>query len=186
VGHHDLAVRLLQSREFPSWGYEIEQGATTIWERWDSYTKEDGFGRHNAAMNSFSHYAFGAVCEWMFSTLAGIEMAEPAFGEILIQPSPPSPGSNPDHEPVTWVKARYDSIRGPISVSWKRESGHFHLTVTIPANTTARVAIPSKDAAAITESGQPVTDARGVKLVNVADGKAMLSIGSGTYRFRSP
>ena len=186
VGQHDLAVRLLQSREFPSWGYEIEQGATTIWERWDSYTKEDGFGRHNAAMNSFSHYAFGAVCEWMFSQLAGIDAAGPGYQQIFIRPSPPSPGSNPDHEPISWVKARYDSIRGPIAVSWRREAGHFDLTVTIPANTTAKVVLPATDSAALTESGKPLTDTSDARLTGAGDGKAIVSLGSGTYRFRSP
>ena len=74
TGQHDLAVRLLQSRKFPSWGFEVENGATTIWERWNSFTKEKGFGgEQNASMNSFSHYSFGAVCEWMFTTLAGID-----------------------------------------------------------------------------------------------------------------
>ena len=88
-GHHDLALRLLQSREFPSWGYEIVNGATTVWERWDSYTKEDAFGRHNAAMNSFSHYAFGAVCEWLFQGLAGIDTDGPGYRKIWIRPGPP-------------------------------------------------------------------------------------------------
>jgi len=85
-GHHDLAVRLFQSRQFPSWGYEVVNGATSIWERWDSYTKEDGFGRHNAAMNSFSHYAFGAVCEWMFRTLAGIDSDDPGLKHLILRP----------------------------------------------------------------------------------------------------
>ena len=119
VGENNLAVRLLQSHKFPSWGYEIEQGATTIWERWNSYTKEHGF--EDAGMNSFAHYAYGAVCEWMFSRLAGIETDGAGFQKIIIHPSPPTPGSNPDREPISWVKARYDSIRGPITISWKRE-----------------------------------------------------------------
>ncbi len=186
VGEHDLAVRLLQTREFPSWGYEIEQGATTIWERWDSYTKEDGFGRHNAAMNSFSHYAFGAVCEWMFSRLAGIETAGPGFKEILIRPAPPSPGSNPDHEPIDWVEARYDSIRGPIAVSWKRGAEAFDCEVTIPCNTKALVVLPTTKAGGITESGKPTAEAEGVVLLPAKSGTAMLAVGSGTYRFRCP
>lgn len=81
-GYHDLACRLFQSRKFPSWGYEVEQGATSVWERWDSYTKEHGFngatGKNNAAMNSFSHYAFGAVMEWAFRDLAGIDTFQPS------------------------------------------------------------------------------------------------------------
>jgi alpha-L-rhamnosidase len=185
IGEHDLAVRLLQSHNFPSWGYEIEQGATTIWERWDSYTKEDGFGRHNAAMNSFSHYSFGAVCEWMFSRLAGIEIDGLGFQQIVIRPSPPSPGSNPDHEPIHWVKARYDSIRGPIAVSWKRVDGHFDLTVSIPANTTAQVVLPTVDANGITESDRPLSQAGDVTRLGTEEGAAVFAIGSGTYRFRS-
>ena len=77
VGENDLAVKHFQSRKFPSWGYEVEQGATTIWEHWDSYTKAHGFGgmdgKQNASMNSFAHYSFGAVCEWMINDLAGIQ-----------------------------------------------------------------------------------------------------------------
>src|SRR6185369_18010062 len=70
AGQHDLAARLIQSHKFPSWGYEIDQGATTIWERWNSYTRDNGFGGdQNAAMNSFAHYSFGAVCEWLFSQM---------------------------------------------------------------------------------------------------------------------
>ena len=138
-GQHDLATFLLQSREFPSWGYEISNGATTIWERWDSYTKEDAFGRHNAAMNSFSHYAFGAVCEWMFHTLAGIQSDGPGYEKIIIHPHPPAAGSNAMHQPIDWVRASYESIRGTIRSDWKVEGDEFHLQVTVPANTTATV-----------------------------------------------
>ena len=98
VGENDLAVKHFQSRKFPSWGYEVEQGATTIWERWNSYTKDKGFGGmpQNAEMNSFAHYSFGAVCEWMLDQLAGIDSDGAGYQHILIRPSPPSPGSNPD------------------------------------------------------------------------------------------
>src|SRR5206468_8727102 len=103
VGQHDLATYLFQSRKYPSWGYEIDQGATTIWERWNSYTKEDGFGGGaTAPMNSFSHYSFGAVCEWMFSHLAGIDTKGPGYKQIIIRPMPPSPKSNPNHKPIDW------------------------------------------------------------------------------------
>jgi alpha-L-rhamnosidase len=186
VGQHDLACRLLQSRKFPSWGYEIEQGATTIWERWDSYTKEDGFGRHNAAMNSFSHYAFGAVCEWMFSELAGIELEEAGYSKISICPQPPTPGSNPDHEPIHWVNASYDSIRGRVAVSWKREKDAFVCEVTIPANTSAVIALPTNDADRISEGGQPIRASKGVVRYDVLDGVAVVKVESGAYRFRAP
>ena len=200
AGQHDLATFLLQSHEFPSWGYEIDNGATTIWERWDGYTKEDGFGRHNAAMNSFSHYSFGAVCEWMFRTLAGIDADQPGFKHVIIKPAPPSPLSNADHEPIHWVKASYDSIRGPIRVAWhvgqipgSPRSGnqrslacHFHLDVTIPANATATVYLPARDLASVSEGGRPVSETTaGVKWFVLTDNHAQIAIGSGHYSFES-
>ncbi|QEG02424.1 Bacterial alpha-L-rhamnosidase [Stieleria maiorica] len=182
-GQHDLAVFLLQSREFPSWGYEIANGATTIWERWDSYTKEDAFGRHNAAMNSFSHYAFGAVCEWMFATLAGIQSGGPGFKKIIIRPNPPSRGSNAMHEPIDWVSASYESIRGMIRSDWKVDGGRFRLNVTIPANTAATVYLPTSDANSITEGCEALGANKHVKLLRTEDDVAILSVESGTYEF---
>ncbi len=182
-GQHDLATFLLQSREFPSWGYEIANGATTIWERWDSYTKEDAFGRHNAAMNSFSHYAFGAVCEWMFHTLAGIQSDGPGFKKIVIRPCPPAPGSNAMHDPINWVRASYDSIRGQIRSDWKLDAGRFDLRVSIPANTTATVYLPAFGAADITEGGRPIAEAAHVRLLRMEAGAAILQVGSGDFAF---
>jgi alpha-L-rhamnosidase len=184
-GHHDLAVRLFQSRAFPSWGYEVVNGATTVWERWDSFTKQDGFGRHNAAMNSFSHYAFGAVCEWMFRSLAGIDSEGPGYRRIVIAPGPPSPGSNPDRAPIDRVKAAYDSPRGRIAVAWKRSPGRFELQVTIPANTGALVLLPAADRASLTEGGKPLGAAAGVTFLGLEGGRARLEVGSGTYTFAS-
>ncbi len=185
VGEHDLAVRLLQSRQFPSWGFEVENGATTIWERWDSYTKQEGFGRHNAAMNSFSHYSFGAVGEWMFRILAGIDTARPGFQRLVLRPSPPSPESNPDQAPIHWVNARYDSIHGPIDSRWRREADRFTYEVSIPANTTATVLLPAADADSIREGGKALADADGVRFVRMDAGRAVLEMESGQYRFQS-
>jgi alpha-L-rhamnosidase len=186
AGQHDLAVFLLQSREFPSWGYEISNGATTIWERWDSYTKEDAFGRHNAAMNSFSHYAFGAVCEWMFRTLAGIRSDGPGYKRIVIHPHPPAVGSNAMHEPIDWVRASYGSIRGMIRSDWKLDDGRFHLRVAVPANTTATVFLPTSDASAITESGTPLANHPYVQLIRSEADGAVLAVASGSYEFVAP
>lgn len=95
TGHYDMAYKLFLSKEFPAWGFEAENGSTTIWERWDSFTKNDGF-KYNAAMNSFSHYAFGAVCEWMFGNAAGIKASKPGFAEFEIRPeiAPDGMGKN--------------------------------------------------------------------------------------------
>ncbi len=198
-GHHDLACRLFQSREFPSWGYEVEQGATSVWERWDGFTREHGFegatGKNNAAMNSFSHYAFGAAMEWGFRTLAGIDTIDPAFARIRIRPRPPTPGSNPQRAVIEWVKADYDGPRGPIQSHWRRIDGGIEMRVRIPANTTAMVHVPARDAARVTEGeptgagglrdGQPVAagDVPGVKVVEAGTGEVILEVGSGEYRF---
>ena len=180
---HDLAVFLLQSHEFPSWGYEIDQGATSIWERWDSYTKEDGFGRHNAAMNSFAHYSFGAVCEWMFRTLAGIDSDGPGYSKIIIRPNPPAPGSNAEHGPIDWVKASYNSIHGKIVSHWKVDGDRFQLNVTIPANTTAKVYMPARYVENVTESGKPLGEH--IILLGHDDNRVVLFVESGSYCFES-
>ncbi|NOS69837.1 MAG: family 78 glycoside hydrolase catalytic domain [Verrucomicrobia bacterium] len=188
-GQNDLACRLFQSRRFPSWGYEVVNGATSVWERWDSYTKEFGFngadGKQNASMNSFSHYSFGAVMEWGFRTLAGIDTDGPGFKQIIIRPNPPTPGSNPEQTPIDWVKAHYDSINGRIVSSWRRTPSRFELEATIPANTAATVFLPAADAAQISESGKALTKAKGVDLVRFEGDHAVLRVGAGTYKFAS-
>jgi alpha-L-rhamnosidase len=189
VGENDLAVKHFQSRKFPSWGYEVAQGATTIWEHWDSYTKAHGFGgmdgKQNAGMNSFAHYSFGAVCEWMINDLAGIQSDGPGYDKIIIQPHPPTPGSNQDHEPIHWVKAHYDSIHGRIVSNWKRTQDKIELEVKIPANTTATVYVPATSAEQVTESGKPLTKVVGVKFLRMEGECAVLAVESGAYQFAS-
>ena len=189
VGENDLAVKHFQSRKFPSWGYEVEQGATTVWERWNSFTKEHGFGgadgKQNASMNSFAHYSFGAVCEWMINDLAGIQSDGPGYDKIIIQPHPPTPGSNPDHTAINWVKAHYDSIHGRITSNWKLTKNKFELEVEIPANTTATVYLPASAADQITESGKPLAKAVGVKFLRSEGDHAVLAVESGEYHFVS-
>ena len=184
-GHHDLAVRLFQNRRFPSWGYEVEQGANTVWERWDSFTKEHGFngatGSNNAAMNSFSHYAFGAVMEWAFRTLAGIDELEPGYAKILLRPRPPTPGSNPDVAPIDWVEADYDSPRGLIRSHWRNRGKTFEMVVTVPPNTTARVHLPA--AGRLSEGGRDLQLGHGVLFIDTQGETRVIEIGSGDYSF---
>jgi alpha-L-rhamnosidase len=188
-GQHDLGVRLFQSRRFPSWGYEVVNGATTVWERWDSYTKEFGFngadGNQNASMNSFSHYSFGAVMEWGFRNLAGIDALEPGYRRIAIAPRPPSAKAGLDPAPLSWVKASYDSIRGRISSAWRREGDRWILEVSIPANTTGVVRVPAASLQAVTEGGRPLDRVPGVKLLDAAEGRLAVEVGSGDYRFET-
>ena len=134
TGHHDLAGILMQQREFPSWGYEVDNGATTIWERWNSYIK--GKGVHEPTMNSFSHYAFGAVCEWMFADLAGIDRAAPGFDKVKIAPRPTGT--------ITHASAGMDTRHGALSCSWKIENSTFTADVVVPPNTTAEITLPVK------------------------------------------
>ncbi|SPE50782.1 Alfa-L-rhamnosidase [Verrucomicrobia bacterium] len=189
VGENDLAVKLFQSRKFPSWGYEVEQGATTIWERWNSFTKEHGFGgedgQQNASMNSFAHYAFGAVCEWMLGDLAGIRSDGPGYDRIIIHPHPSSPHSNPEREPIHWVKTHYDSIHGRIVSNWRRAEHQFELDVEIPANTSATIYLPAKNVEHVREGGQPLAKAEGITILGAVDGTAVLAVDSGSYHFVS-
>jgi len=168
TGHHDLAVKMFQSREFPSWGYEVANGANSIWERWDSFTKEKGI--HEPSMNSFSHYSFGAVVEWMFKTYAGIDTGDAGYKTIVIRPGEPSAG---------WVKAEYDSVRGMIVSNWRNTGQRYEAEITIPANTKATVYLPAKSAAGITLDGKPAQPKR------METGRAVFEIEAGTYRFSS-
>ena len=187
VGENDLAVKHFQSRKFPSWGYEVEQGATTIWERWNSFTKEHGFGgadgKQNASMNSFAHYSFGAVCEWMINDLAGIQSDGAGYDKIIIHPHPPTPGSNLERTPINWVKAHYDSIHGRISSQWRRTPKQFELRTVIPANTTATVYLPFQPGDVVTEGGKTMARVFGVKQLRVENGQTVIAVGSGKYEF---
>ena len=183
-GQTDVAYNLFHNDTFPSWGFSIVHGATSIWERWDGWTPEKGF--QTPGMNSFAHYSFGAVAEWMFKTIAGIDMESPAYKQIIIRPRP---GGR-----LSWAKARYDSIRGPIATAWKVKVDHeegrrtetMTLDVTIPANTTATVYLPTANAARIEEGGRSVMEAKAVKFVGTEDENAIFQIGSGKYKFVSP
>jgi alpha-L-rhamnosidase len=188
-GRHDLACRLFQSRKFPSWGYEVEQGATSVWERWDSFTKEHGFdgatGKNNAAMNSFSHYSFGAVMEWAFRDLAGLDVSGlTASLPAIIHPHIPSPASNPDGKPLEWVRASYDHPSGRFVSDWKRHRGKLFFKIIIPANRTASVFLPAKSKDAISEEGTALSDVFKPHASENNRDEMVLTLGSGTYRFQ--
>jgi len=175
TGYTDVAYRLLMQVTYPSWGYTIKHGATTIWERWDSWTKEKGF--QSPGMNSFNHYAFGSVGQWMFSTIAGIDTDGPGYKKIIIRPRP---GGG-----LTYARAEFMSMHGLIKSDWKIENNTFKLDVTIPANTTATVYIPSSSAENITESGKPADKVDGVEFIRTTDDAAVYRVESGSYCFRA-
>ena len=135
IGRHDLAVQLLLNDGYPSWLYEVKNGATTIWERWNSWTFEHGFGDVN--MNSFNHYAFGAVCEWMFGYLGGIQPLEPGYKKILIAPKP--------DKRLGYVKTSYDCAYGRIVSEWKCVDDKVEYTIEIPIGATAEIILKGNE-----------------------------------------
>lgn len=179
-GYNDIAYRLLQQTSYPSWLYSVENGATSIWERLNSYTVEDGFGGNNS-MNSFNHYSFGAVGAWMMSHSLGIERDQehPGFKHFILQPTP-----DPD-QVMTYAKGSYDSMYGKISSAWEVKNQTFSYSVTVPANTTATVYIPTHNVNAVKEGNQPVKKAKGVTFVEYKNGKAVYELESGSYDFRA-
>ncbi|MDY7109271.1 MAG: family 78 glycoside hydrolase catalytic domain [Planctomycetota bacterium] len=175
IGRDDVAYRLLHNDTFPSWGFTIRHGATSIWERWNGWTPEDGF--NNPGMNSFAHYAFGAVGEWIFRTIGGIDTATPGFRDIVIRPRP---GGE-----LTRAKTSYDSIHGTIATHWELDGDELRLEVTIPPNTTALIHVPARAETQVMESGRPAADAAGLEPAGRADGAALFRAQAGQYRFLS-
>lgn len=152
----------------PGYGYQLDQGATSLTEAWDA-------GRGS----SQNHFMLGQIMEWFYHDLAGIssDPVGPGFKKIIIKPA--VVGN------VTWVKATYDSVHGPISSQWKRDGHKFSLNVRIPANTTATVWIPADSEADTTESGVPLKRSKMVQLLRFENGSAVCEIGSGAYSFQS-
>ena len=176
AGRDDLAYQLLLQESYPSWLYQVNLGATTMWERWDGWTPGGGF--QTIGMNSFNHYSFGAVGEYLYSAVGGISATSPGYKTIRIQPVP---GSG-----LTWANTRYQSTRGLISTAWTNAGNTFKLDVVIPANTTAEIYVPTMNAAAITESGVLAASSPGVSYVGVSNGCAIYAVGSGHYLWSSP
>ena len=139
AGHSDMAYRMLLNRQFPSWLYPVEQGATTIWERLNSYTREQGFGGNNS-MNSFNHYAFGSVTAWLMQSSLGISRDEnsPAFKHFILCPQPDVTGG------LSFARGHYDSMYGRIESSWERRDDKTIYRFSIPANTSATLILPDK------------------------------------------
>ena len=148
AGQLDLAYALLFQTTWPSWLYPVLQGATTIWERWDGWTQERGFQDPN--MNSFNHYAYGAVGDWLYRVVAGIQSdpARPGYQHILLRPLPGGP--------LTWAKASYESAYGPIHSAWKLTDTGLEWQVTVPPNATATAQVPAAPGDHVSLDGQPL------------------------------
>ena len=170
-GRTDVAYDLLLQETYPSWLYPVKMGATTIWERWDGQKTDSTF--QDVGMNSFNHYAYGAIGDWMYRVCAGIEIGSPGYKHILIQPHP--------NKKLGFAKASFQSSYGTIASGWETTNGKLIIRVTIPANTTATVVLPVKDIAVITENGIPVAST--FKNIKQGDSDVSIEVGSGEYVF---
>lgn len=177
-GHSELAYRLLQNNKYPSWIYPIDQGATSIWERLNGYTIENGFGGNNS-MNSFNHYSFGAVGQWMMAYSLGIQRDEPGFRKFILQPEP-----DPTLQ-MTSAKGYYDCMYGRIISEWKTGNNVLEYEADVPANTTAVLYLPAASVNSVKESGKPVKNSKGITFVRFESEKAVYELKSGRYRFIS-
>ena len=170
-GRADLAFRIATNRDYPSWGYMIENGATTIWELWNGNTA-------NPSMNSHNHVMLlSDLLIWFYEHLAGIQNApdHTGFEKIVMCPCPVAG--------LDYVKASYHSMHGLIKSSWNKNGDMFQWEITVPGNATAMVYVPATDKAQVTESGVKASAAKGVKFVKMEGGYAVFEVGSGSYSF---
>lgn len=170
-GHNDIAYKLYTQTEYPSWLFPVKQGATTMWERWNSYTIKEGFGDVN--MNSFNHYAYGAIEEWIMSHNLGIQRDEnrPGYKHILMQPK--------IDDTFSFVKGGFRSVYGDIASAWEIKPSGTEIEFTIPANTTATFTLPVSSM----DNLKLKKGKKGVSSKSFDDGKAVYELKSGTYKF---
>ena len=173
IGRDDLAFMLLNNKKYPSWLYPVLQGATTIWERWDGQKPDGTF--QDVGMNSFNHYAYGAIGEWLYRHVAGIDINtnHPGYKHILLAPHPGGGLKN--------ATAEFLTLYGKVSSSWKFENDVFVYEVLVPANTTATITLPFAKAEQVTQDGMPV---KAGSTQNNND--LQLNVGSGKYLFKYP
>lgn len=176
IGRDDLALRLLRNEDYPSWGFEIRMGATTMWERWNSIRADGNFGPVD--MNSFNHYAYGAVGDWMFQHLGGLQIIEPGYQKVRIAPLIGAGG-------LSHARSSIRTPYGPLGSEWQLTDGELTLAVTVPPNTCAEIVIPAASAEAVREGNTSAAAAPGVKETAFAHGQLSLLVGSGRYEFRS-
>ena len=172
-GYTDVAYDLLLQENYPSWLYPVKMGATTIWERWDGQKTDSTF--QDSGMNSFNHYAYGAIGDWMYRVSAGIEIAKPGYKHISIQPHPT--------KRLEYSKASFESSYGTISSGWERTGSKIIVRTSIPVNTMATVKLPVNSVGKVTENGKSITDNRNFSNIRVERDQLLFEAGSGSYAF---
>lgn len=174
-GYADVAFTLLLQESYPSWLYPVKMGATTIWERWDGQKPDSSF--QTPGMNSFNHYAYGAIGDWMYRSIAGIDTYEdgPGYQHTMIKPHI---GGK-----LSFANADLQTRYGRVSSHWKISGNTTGLNVAIPANTRATIYIPATGEAVIKEGGQLLKDVKNINVKGMEDGYLVVETGSGNYRF---
>lgn len=179
-GHTAEAYRMLLSHAYPSWLYPVDQGATTIWERLNSMTREDGFGGNNH-MNSFNHYAFGSVTAWLMQRSLGIarDEKEPGFRHFILRPEADPTGQ------LTSASGYYESMYGCIESGWaSARDGSATYRFTVPANTSATCYLPARRQKDVRVNGTSLAKAKYLSVKSFANGRAVMELTSGTYEFK--
>jgi fibronectin type 3 domain-containing protein len=176
IGRNDLAFRLLLNQDYPSWGFPISMGATTNWERWNSIQPDGTFGDVN--MNSFNHYAYGAVADWMFGNIGGIQALAPGYKQSLIAPLI-------GYGALTSATCSQETVFGHLATNWSISGQNLTLQLEVPVNTSAVVFVPASAGTTVYESGVPAQTANGVQLLQRENSRAQFLVGSGTYVFTS-
>ena len=172
-GYTNIAYDLLLQESYPSWLYPVKMGATTIWERWDGQKTDSTF--EDAGMNSFNHYAYGAIGDWMYRVSAGIETMGPGYKHLIIQPHP--------SKKLTFSKASFESSYGTVASGWERQGTKIIVSVKIPANTDATIMLPVGSDSKTTVNGIAVSENKNLSNVRLSDKKLILVAGSGDYVF---
>jgi alpha-L-rhamnosidase len=174
-GYTDVAYKLLLQESYPSWLYPVKMGATTIWERWDGQKPDSSF--QTPGMNSFNHYAYGAIGDWMYRVVAGIDTDESAPGYKRIRVMPHIGGN------LSEVAANYKSDYGLISSQWKWTENNLQFNVEIPPNTTAKIYIPAADIGQVMENNKPLSAVKEIKVNGKEGDYVVVETGSGKYNF---
>ncbi|MDV3309926.1 MAG: glycoside hydrolase family 78 protein [Cyclobacteriaceae bacterium] len=174
-GYTDVAYQLLLQETYPSWLYPVKMGATTIWERWDGIKPDSTF--QTPGMNSFNHYAYGAIGDWMYRTIAGInpDRDAPGYKHIVIAPQP---GGD-----LSYAKASIETMYGTVASGWTIKDGTMTVEVTVPPNTTATITLPGAAGKQVTEGKTTLDRTKGVRAVTTQGKDVTFSVGSGRYSF---
>ena len=175
-GYADVAFTLLTQETYPSWLYPVKMGATTIWERWDGIKIDSTF--QTPGMNSFNHYAYGAIGDWMYRNITGLSALAPGYKEIEIKPIP---GGR-----LTQATAELVTPYGLAKSSWMIQDGRFRFDVVVPANSSAKVILPKAATKKITERSIDIGKVKVIRDIAAVGPDVSVTLGSGSYHFEYP